>query len=494
MPKRAVVAIHGIGQHQPYEMARTLTDGLLRIARETDPSATVEQIVPEAQPGIETPPGRIYRVVRSTDANMFVDVYEAYWAPLTAGLTSFLGIVWWLLSNTFIPSRLMRRPSGKTLYDVAVSVVALTLVALAYYWLFGSLLETTTRVASTVNQSQTYTLQFSFDLGRGVSGTAQSLRVLRGSWAAPSRIPLGALSVSNLGRVLSPITLVYLLATAVGVYALFQFLFQLGELVGDPPEFARHLPAHLLIIGTWACVYLLALGSVLPEFFTYGYIYAAFYLVNLWIQKYFVDYIGDIEVYVTRDSKSARFTAREQIRSRAVDAIKAAVTSREDYAEVLVLGHSLGSVVGLDALRELRQQAGTVLLPPQFSRLSTFVTFGSPLEKTRFFFDRISPDDGAQWTDFLREIQQTFVQQTVLPAAPGGPGQAPPAGVAHRIAWYNFWYFIDIIANGLESYNDAQVPDLVQVTRLPQPGASPWVHSAYLVDDRFLRPLYARLF
>lgn len=495
MPKRAVVVVHGIGQHQPYEMARTLTDGLLRIAREADPGAWVEQFVPEVQADINTPPGRIYRVMKSTNEDMFVDVYEAYWAPLTAGLTSFLGIVWWLLINTFIPSRMVRRPSGKTLYDVAVSASVLAVVALAYYGLFGALLQTTTRVASVLDQSRVYAPQVSFDLSRGILGTGQSLQLLRDSWIAPTRIPLGVLSVSNLGRVLSPVTLLYLLGTAVGVYALFQFLFQLGELLSDTREFARHILAHVIILGVAACVYLLALGSVVPEFFTYGYIYVASRLVNLGIQKYFVDYIGDIEVYVTRDSKSARFIARDQIRGRAVDAIKAAVTSREDYAEVLVLGHSLGSVVGLDALRELRRQAGTVLSLDQFNRLTTFITFGSPLEKTRFFFDRVSPDDGGRWMEFLREIQQTFLQQFPLPLQQAPPGQKPkPTGLAHRIHWHNFWYFADIIANSLESYNDFPVRDLVQVTQLPQPGASPWVHSMYLVDDRFLRPLYARLF
>jgi uncharacterized membrane protein len=229
MPKRALVVVHGIGQHQPYEMARTLTDGLLRIARETDPSATVEQIVPEVQADIKTPPGRIYRVMKSTGMDMFADVYEAYWAPLTAGLTSFVGIVWWLLINTFIPSRMVRRPSGKTLYDVTVSACVLALVALAYYGLFGALLQTTAKVASVLDQSRVYTLQVSFDLSRGISATGQSLQSLRNSWIAPTRIPLGVLSVSNLGRVLSPVTLLYLLGTAVGVYALFQFVFQLGD-------------------------------------------------------------------------------------------------------------------------------------------------------------------------------------------------------------------------------------------------------------------------
>ncbi len=489
MPKRAVVAVHGIGQHQPYEMAGALADGLVRVAEKQGASATVEQIVPKPQPGTDPPPGRIYRVVTSADPNTFVDVYEAYWAPLAAGLTSFLGIVWWLFINTFIPSRIMRRPNSKTLFDVTVSVVALVLIAAAYYWLFGALLQATQAVIQKLDgRSIVYTPQFSFDLSHGVSRTLTSLQILNGSWAAPSKLPLGTLSVGSLGQVLSPVTLAWLLATAAGVYALFQFVYRAGQLVTDLSEFSRRAPANLIILAASAGVYLLALGSVTPQFFTYGYIYIAYRLVNLWVRKYFVDYIGDIEVYVSRDSKNTRFTAREQIRGRAVDAIRAALTSREDYAEVLVLGHSLGSVVGLDALREVRRQAGTALTLDQFRRLTAFVTFGSPLEKTRFFFDRISPDDGGRWIEFLLEIQQTFVLRVPAPVVVPGPGQE------HRIRWYNFWYFADLIANSLESYNGARMPDLVTVSQLPQPGMSPWVHSAYFDDDNFLRPVYALLF
>ncbi len=492
MPKRAVVAVHGIGQHQPYEMARALAAGLVRMAEEHGATATVEEIVPTPQPGSETPPGRIYRVVTSTARDAFVDVYEAYWAPLTAGLTSFLGIMWWLFINTFIPSRIMRRPQGKALFDVGVSVVSVTLIAAAYYCLFGALLQTTDAVIQKRDGGPAvYMPQFTFNPGPGVSGTAKSLQILRGSWTAPSRLPLGRLSVGALGQLLSPVTLVSLLVTAAGVYALFQFIYRVGDVVTDLRDFGRRAVVNLVILGASAYVYLLVLGAVTPEFFAYGYVYVAYRLVNLWVKKYFVDYIGDIEVYVSRDSKCARFTAREQIRGRAVDAIRAALTSREDYAEVLVLGHSLGSVVGLDALREVRRQAGTALTFDQFRRLTAFVTFGSPLEKTRFFFDRISPNDGGRWIEFLREIQQTF--RVLMPAT------GPVPGREHRIRWYNFWYFADLIANSLESYNDsrmpdARMPDLVRVNQLPHPGTSPWVHSAYFDDDNFLRPIYALLF
>jgi hypothetical protein len=518
MAKRAVVAVHGIGQHQPYEMSSALAQGLVRIARERGVVAAVEEIVPAPLPGGAPSPGRIYRIVTSADPDTFVDLYEAYWAPLTAGLTSFAGIVWWLFLNTFIPSRLLARPTVKTLFDVGVSALTLAIIGAAYYLLFGAFLQTTSAVARAVANpgaslgaggalaalaapaaaAPVYLPNVSLDFGRGVAGTAASWHILSAGWSAPARLPLGVLSIDTLGRILSPVTLVWLLATAAGVYALFQFVYRLGAVAVDPGDFTKHACGNAVILAASAAVYLLALGAVTPEFFTYGYVYVGFRLVNLSVRKYFVEYLGDIEVYVGRDSKSARFTAQEGIRGRAVDAVRSALMSRENYAEVVVLGHSLGSVVGLDAIRELRRQAGAALAAEDFRRLSTFVTFGSPLEKTRFFFDRVSPQNGSRWTEFLRDVQQTFI--ALIPRSGGAPeaeaavSTAAPATEAHRIRWLNYWYFADVIANSLDSYNDRRFPDLVRTTRLPQPGPSPWVHSAYFDDDRFLRPVYAMLF
>ncbi len=495
MAKRAAVVIHGIGQQQPYEMARAFANGLLQIAPRQDQDASrlvfLEQVIPPmpAQPDTQVPPGRIYRA-RAADNSAIVDVYEAYWAPLTTGMTNFFSIVGWIIVNTFIPSRLLRVPSWKTVYDAVFTVVFLAIVALLYYGLFGALLLTTMEVLRDLShQPPPVPTLHPLALGPTLDAARHTLgHLLWDSWSAPSRIELDKASLGAVGRVLSPLTFGWLLATAVGIYCLFQVLFRLMELAMQcwrdlrssgnrvllrwPPG---RLVGHLVILLLLGFAYLRARSYVTSEFFAYGYIYVVFRLLYMWLKKYFVDYIGDIEVYVTRDSKSARFAAREQIRSSAVDAIKAALMSTENYTEVLVFGHSLGSVIGLDAIRELRREAGrTALTGAQFDRLTCFVTFGSPLEKTRFFFERISPNDPGQWRDFLDEVQKTFLEDAET----------------RRIYWTNFWYFADVVANSLESYNDG-VPDLVRLYRLRKRGV--WVHSDYVLDAHFLAPVYRRL-
>lgn len=502
MAKRAIVVVHGIGQAKPYEMARVFADGLRRVALQgNDGIPWVTQVAPEVAPVPSAqPPGRIYRFVRSTAPDAYVDIYEAYWAPLTAGGTNFLSIVWWLLVNTFVPTRLLGWPSRKTFSDVGFATAFLVLVAAVYYWLFGGFILATRDVLK--------------ELAKELAGTnppvplvhplpplsmifGASLRELGhlcwDGWGAPWSVALGNVGAGSLGNVLAPVTFGWLVATVVGVYALAQFLFRLAELAGDlagggpgrAALFASPLRpvANLVVLAVWGGLYLAASGYVTPAFFAFGYIYIAFQLVNLWVKKYFVDYIGDIQIYVTRDSKSGRFVIRDEIRERAIDAITSALLSAEEYEEVLVFGHSLGSVIGLDAIRELRRALGGIVTPAQFNRLTAFVTFGSPLEKTRFFFERVSPDDPGPWRDFLEDIELTFLADAET----------------RRIYWTNFWYFADLVANSLGSYNsglasrDGEERKLVRIYELPARRGRIWVHSDYAMDDNFLKPVYRRL-
>jgi len=506
MPKRAAVVIHGIGRQQPYQTARAFADGLISVASE---KPSLEQIIPQMRPDQaagtsgqalpqshgQVPPGRVYRI---TSGNTMIDVYEAYWAPLTTGLTSFLGLLWWLSVNTFVPSRLLSVPTRKTVHDVSVAIFFLAIVTVVYYFLFGALLLTTHEVLLDLGSPPKPPLLAgppSWDPRPGWANAVGSFwHLLKDSWRAPWTIELGKVGLGSISNVLSPVTLGWLLYTVVGIYCMFQFLYRITELVGDlrdrdervkllrwPPwPIPRwRLIVHLLIALAFGYVYVAVSSGVKPKFFAYGTIYVMFQLAYLAVRTTFVDYIGDIEVYVTRDSKSARFAAREEIRSRAVDVIKAALMSAEKYEDVVVLGHSLGSVIGLDAIREVRREAGrTDLTQADFRALKSFVTFGSPLEKTRFFFERLSPDDPRQWRGFLREIQQTFAQD-----ADTG-----------RISWTNFWYFPDVVANSLATYNSEEMPDLLESFELSSPWyAFFWAHNQYVVDKQFLGPILRRL-
>lgn len=99
-----------------------------------------------------------------------------------------------------------------------------------------------------------------------------------------------------------------------------------------------------------------------------------------------VDLLGDVAVYCSMDKKSQYFEVRRRILSGAVE--KAwALLKNDEYNGVLLVGHSLGSVIAYDTLdrlnREMNVNPGLKKCAPKVKGL---VTFGSPLDKIAFFF------------------------------------------------------------------------------------------------------------
>lgn len=152
------------------------------------------------------------------------------------------------------------------------------------------------------------------------------------------------------------------------------------------------------------------------------------------LKRMFVDYLGDVALYTTADQNSAFYATRTAIRTEATRRVRHLLRDKQ-YASVAIAGHSLGSVIGYDAINLLRAEAK---LPPptgvrgafntlerlvaklggsdadeakdlleqleravgepiepseashvtidELARLKTFITFGSPLNKVLYFF------------------------------------------------------------------------------------------------------------
>jgi len=163
------------------------------------------------------------------------------------------------------------------------------------------------------------------------------------------------------------------------------------------------------------------------------------------LKRVFVDYLADVALYTTADENSVFFATRAAILKEATRRIRFLLRERQ-YGSVAIAGHSLGSVIGYDAINSLRVEAqlprgdglqgvfdelgrltaklspedattatalvgqlervalGTPVEPAgdaaardrrvfiapvtavEFARLTTFITFGSPLNKVLYFF------------------------------------------------------------------------------------------------------------
>jgi hypothetical protein len=104
------------------------------------------------------------------------------------------------------------------------------------------------------------------------------------------------------------------------------------------------------------------------------------------------DYLGDVAIYTSSDMKSKFYEVRERVLSGAVD--KLTNLLQEDYEKIIVVGHSLGSVIAYDALNQINLAMNEdEKLASQRDKLTDLVTMGSPLDKVAFFFREHIPKE-----------------------------------------------------------------------------------------------------
>ena len=109
-------------------------------------------------------------------------------------------------------------------------------------------------------------------------------------------------------------------------------------------------------------------------------------------REIYFQYAGDVAAYVSSHKVNRFYEVRSAVKKVGQDLARAVYGARaadggEEYAEVYVVGHSLGSVVAYDTLNamlnEERLGAGGLRVR---ERTPMLLTFGSPLNKTAFIF------------------------------------------------------------------------------------------------------------
>jgi hypothetical protein len=165
--------------------------------------------------------------------------------------------------------------------------------------------------------------------------------------------------------------------------------------------------------------------------------------VSYWVRKFLVQYVGDVAAYVSAHTVSKFDELREQIKTGARDLIRSIFmqpgeTGAFAYGKVVVLGHSLGSLIAYDALNGLiRQDALERRELRVIDRTALFLTFGSPLDKTALIFR--SQASGRQ---DLREAAAATLQPMI-------------ENYAFRPKrWVNLFTPNDWICGSLEYYDD----------------------------------------
>ncbi len=126
---------------------------------------------------------------------------------------------------------------------------------------------------------------------------------------------------------------------------------------------------------------------------------------------------------------------------------------REHYEQIIVVGHSLGTVIAYDALNRITLDVNAEggISSDQAQKITGLVTFGSPLDKVAFFFQQHAPAEAHVRRQILSHLHAF---KSLKPS--GGQEPLPiDDPVTHHLdhtRWLNFYHLKDAVSGKLDAY------------------------------------------
>lgn len=202
-----------------------------------------------------------------------------------------------------------------------------------------------------------------------------------------------------------------------------------------------------------------------------------------------VGYVGDVAIYTTMDEKSRYYALRQHVLAESQALLEELLASEEDYDQVIVAGHSLGSVIAYDTLNRLNIKSNLKnnLIEAKLKKLAGLITFGSPLDKIAFFFREHPKKD-----EYVRrQILKSLHSFKAIPLQ----FEQEPLELASQIEarldglpWANYFDEKDPVSGHLDFY---AIPDADNVElHLPQPWGV--AHTGYWGEAAFYRDISRR--
>ena len=200
------------------------------------------------------------------------------------------------------------------------------------------------------------------------------------------------------------------------------------------------------------------------------------------IRNFLINFLGDVAIYTNLNQRSANFAMRAQILEECGHALTLLYQDLRKEAgenfEIVIAAHSLGTVIAYDTLNDLFNRArihaaavgakqplqpGGQSCPSALAicqHMRGMLTFGSPLNKTYYFFRDQSPAESlvrSQIVDQLHsfrllESAQPQPSMPLQPVQPVDPGDDLPK-LIRRFRWLNAWAHMDIFSGKLFFYD-----------------------------------------
>jgi hypothetical protein len=476
----SVVYVHGIGSQRRYEETSRLVDSLDQFVRSQDDGqlvsikARVEPLRPEAR-------GEPGDVVGYIDTNYYseteprrrVRYYEAYWAPVMAGVSSVRGVLGWLFRQPVRPWRTLFSPWRERQRLRRARLVAL--FERGQRWPEGATRDDFQDLLACYGEFEKLDKQRvypkgSFDEflafiavrhGKNPSDRRRLETVAR-AWRAAYR----ADELRNMFVLTTMALLLLLLAGALITVVLsvlrLDFVLDLARAFrgSEDAGFEATVPLAVSILT------LIASGLGLAA-----------------IPK---DYLGDVEAWATYQETDVKNAARNETLERCVTTLTH-VLNDPACARVTIVAHSLGTSIAHDALLALKRRneaqgsLKTVMdRPTPLGKIEHFITLGSPIDKIEYFFESYS-----SYSHRFKRVVEQF--RGDIGTAPFSNRRRP------HIHWINYWDEGDIISGALHSPAGEQVylqhVENVHVASylFPAPGAS---HSGYFAHRTVISDLF----
>lgn len=481
----AVLVTHGMGQQAHFETLEEVAEVLRAAearARGVAPPVTVRIVRLD---GRELPRAEI-RVTTAAGRRRDVHLYESYWAPLTEGKVTTAEAVRFLVGSGLRGMRLcgfLKWSFERYMFDRPIrfeipkyaffQFLAVVLVLLAVLAINAVMVAVLTSRAVAVSAGgwpgDPLLADLTADLGLGLAGifggvlvAVAAPRLFRRLFRRPrpgARAPRG---------------------TPVGVMVV-AWAFMLGALasiVATALALLWHGWAHLhgapdrLVHGPLVDAVFAGFGTRPWDLRQWVALLATWVgggAINLFARRFLLQYVGDVAAYVSAHAVNKFNEVRSAIQARALEVAAAVYQARDgagvgfEYPGVVVVGHSLGSVIAYDALNAMLVRDALSDPPLEVAtRTRMFLTFGSPLDKTAFIF-RAQRRRPAGAREALAAARQPMILDYRW----------------RPVRWVNIHSPNDWISGSLEFYDDRD-----QQTHRPQ-----WVEN--LTDPEASTPLAA---
>jgi len=254
------------------------------------------------------------------------------------------------------------------------------------------------------------------------------------------------------------------------------------------PAFLMFTPtgwAALKWVGAHSLTWFLAMSPIMQGVVIAGVLALA--VVAYWVRYFIVEFAGDVAIYVS-SYKVSRFDAIRNSILKEANSIARQVYSagfvddrEQKYDSVVVVGHSLGSVISYDLLNgsinwDQVEWASKYRVVDRTTRL---ITFGSPLDKTAFLFrTQVSSNRN------LREALAARQQPLILDYR-----QFRPIETFH---WVNIYSPMDIVSGHLDYYDVPGMPNYNPIeNRVDRKAWIPLIaHTQYWDNEELHKALY----